>query len=150
MLLNKEYLLKTQADGIIFPCNIAEEVVPLSEESLYQQLVFDLSSLKLPVDEVTLEFRPYSETYYGRYFPSKHRIFIYPYMNKNGDFLSYSKILCTTIHEMVHHIQYQDVNFKRNKGIMHDPQFWKLYNHFVGRAIKYEILTEEEVKKDGN
>ena len=118
----------------------------LGETELYQKLVGDLTLLNLPVEEVNIVLRPYSDTYFGRYFPDKQRIFVYPYKNKEGKFMCYSQILCTSIHELVHHIQYQDPNFVRKKGIMHDPQFWKLYNHFIDRAVNLGIIKREEVE----
>ena len=99
--------------------------------------------------EVSLILRPYSKTYYGRYFPDSSRIFIYPYNDEDGNFMSFTSILCTTIHEMVHHIQHQDPNFKRQKGIMHDPKFWELYNHFLDRAVSKSILVREEIENIG-
>ena len=118
----------------------------MGETELYQKLVGDLTLLNLPVEEVNIVLRPYSDTYFGRYFPDKQRIFVYPYKIKEGKFMCYSQILCTSIHELVHHIQYQDPNFVRKKGIMHDPQFWKLYNHFIDRAVNLGIIKREEVE----
>lgn len=109
-------------------------------EELKHRLLFDMHRLNLPVDEVELDLRPYSKTYYGNYFPvyddncTVPRLWIYPYANRKGDFLSYEKILETGIHEMCHHIQYTDPNFHRLKGQMHDPKFWSLYNHYIERA----------------
>lgn len=142
--MHREDLLNLQVNGII-PLHNIKEVLILSEEELYQRLVNDLVSLKLPVEEINLVLRPYSSTYYGRYFPSSNKVFIYPYKNEKGEFLDYSDILCTTIHEMVHHIQHQDPTFVRRKGVMHNPQFWCLYNHFVSRAVKLGIISRKEV-----
>ena len=117
-------------------------------EELQSRLVSDLRSLRLPVDEVEVSIRPYSKTFYGRYFPShddkKPRIFIYPFTDKSDeDCYPYSNLLSTAIHEMVHHLQYTNSNFIRYKGIMHNTQFWQLYNHYINRAIK---LNKMEVK----
>lgn len=114
-------------------------------EELKQRLLLDLSLLNLPVDEIDLSLRPFSKTYYGNYFPSnsedtKPRLWIYPYENTEGAFMSYDKILETGIHEMCHHIQYSDPNFNRLSGVMHDPQFWKLYNHYIDRANRLEMF----------
>lgn len=120
-------------------------------EELYYRLVSDLRSLKLPVEEVELFIRPFSKTFYGRYFPShdsveKPRIFIYPFTNKNNEeCYSYSHLLSTAIHEMIHHIQYTNSSFVRYKGVMHNTQFWQLYNHYMNRAIK---LNKMEVKSN--
>lgn len=144
-MLHNSNLLKSQVNGIIL-LNVSKEVFTVGDESeLYHRLMTDLEKLKLPIDEVNIELRPFSTTYYGRYFPSTQKIYVYPYENEDGEFMKYSYILCTVIHEMVHHIQHQDPNFKRRKGIMHNPQFWQLYNHFVLRAIDLNILKREEV-----
>lgn len=118
----------------------------MSKEELETRLLFDLSQINLPVYEVDLSLRPFSKTYYGRYFPVydekkvRPKIYIYPYENTNGDFMKYDTILETSIHEFCHHIQYTSGSFVRNKGIMHDTQFWKLYNHYVERAKKFNLL----------
>lgn len=107
---------------------------------LKDRLLHDLKELKLPIDEVELSLRPFSKTYYGNYFPSvddkhtKPRLWLYPYENTKGKLMSYDIILNTGIHEMCHHIQYVDPNFRRVKGVMHDTQFWTLYNHYISRA----------------
>lgn len=121
----------------------------MSQEELKTRLLFDLSQVNLPVDEVDLFIRPFSKTYYGRYFPvyndkeTRPKIYIYPYENTDGDLMDYDVILQTAIHEFCHHIQYTSGSFIRNKGVMHDPQFWKLYNHYVDRARKYQLIGGE-------
>lgn len=109
----------------------------MSVTELQHRLLQDLRSLRLPVDEVDVFFRPFSKTYYGRYFPaySRHRarIFVYPMSSPNGDLLSYNLVLDTAIHEFCHHIQYVD-GLVRVKGVMHNEQFWRLYNHYTSRA----------------
>ena len=121
----------------------------MSQEELTTRLLFDLSQINLPVDEVRLFVRPYSKTYYGRYFPvyndkeESPKIYIYPYENTKGDLMSYEVILQTAIHEFCHHIQYTSGSFVRNKGVMHDSQFWKLYNHYLDRARKYQLVGGE-------
>lgn len=122
----------------------------MTEEELYNRLHCDLQLLRLPVDEVSLSFRPFSKTYYGRYFPVHDRvdilprIFIYPYEDTKGNFMPYDMILRYTVHEFCHHIQYVDKNFERLKGVMHDTKFWQLYNHYVSRAVDMEIIEDEE------
>lgn len=121
----------------------------MSQEELRTRLLSDLSQLNLPIDEVDLFIRPFSKTYYGRYFPVynddqlKPKIYVYPYENSGGDLMSYEKILDTSIHELCHHIQYTNDSFVRIKGVMHDSQFWKLYNHYMERAKKYQLVGGE-------
>lgn len=121
----------------------------MSQEELKTRLLSDLSQINLPVDEVDIFIRPFSKTLYGRYFPVynenlvRPKIYVYPYENTHGDLMSYSKILDTAIHEFCHHIQYTNDFFVRNKGVMHNPNFWKLYNHYINRARKYGLLGGE-------
>lgn len=121
------------------------------EEELLDKLTKDLKALRIPIEEVGLEIRPFSTTYYGRYFPSinerraKPKIFLYPYKNNEGELYEYEKILEILIHEMVHHIQYTSPSFVRVKGIMHDPNFWKLYNRYLEKAEDFGIYRKESL-----
>lgn len=123
----------------------------LSEEELYNRLVTDLKKLKLPVDEFKLVIRPYSKSFYGRYFcaynekPAEVRI--YPYRTKNMKVMfSYSTILYHTIHEVCHHIQFSNPCYVRKKGVMHDPEFHRLLNRYVDKAEKLNLLVKEVVE----
>lgn len=110
----------------------------MSMNELLHRLLTDLKNLKLPVNEVYIFIRPFSKTYYGRYFPeydgSDPKIYVYPY-EENGEFMSYKKILETVVHEFCHHIQYSS-GHKRVKGVMHDSQFWKLYNYYMNKIAE--------------
>lgn len=118
----------------------------MTNKQLYDRLLLDLNFLKLPVNEVVIYLRPYSKTYYGRYFPvdceyrETPKIYLYPYEDKCGNFYPYKKILETAIHEMCHHIQLSDSSFIRLKGVMHNAQFWSLYNHYVKRAKDLKLF----------
>lgn len=121
----------------------------MSQEELKTQLLSDLSQINLPVDEVDLYLRPFSKTLYGRYFPvydekqAKAKIYLYPYATPDEDLMSYDDILETAIHEFCHHIQYTSGSFVRSRGVMHDTQFWKLYNHYRNRAVKFQLIGGE-------
>lgn len=121
----------------------------MKPEELKNRLLSDLAVLNLPVCEVDLFIRPFSKTLYGRYFPVynekevRPKIYLYPYENEKEDLMSYDEILDTAIHEFCHHIQYTSGYFVRSKGVMHDTQFWKLYNHYVERAKKYQMIGGE-------
>ena len=116
--------------------------VPL--DVLKDRLLKDLSLLDLPVGEVDLSFRPYSKTYYGNYFPddTAPRVWLYPYSDEESHYLSYDKILETGIHEMCHHIQYKDPFHQRIEGIMHDSDFWNLYNFYILKAKNLGVLHD--------
>lgn len=119
----------------------------MDEEELMTRLLSDLTVLGLPVYEVKLILRPYSKTYFGRYYPTadeekqKARVAIYPY-EVTGDFMDYSSIISTGIHELCHHLQYTSGSFVRKKGVMHDTHFWKLYNHYMIKAYRLGIVQK--------
>lgn len=125
------------------------EVTSVHTEDIQYRLLSDLRLLSLPVDEVDVFFRPYSKTFYGRYYPSRDeaitrpRLFIYPFANRAGELLPYDVIMTTAIHEMCHHIQYTN-GHNRVRGVMHDTEFWKLYNHYVTRAQRLHLMTPKE------
>ena len=118
----------------------------MSREELKTRLLSDLSHINLPVDEVDLFIRPFSKTYYGRYFPvhndkeARPKVYIYPYENTEEELMEYKTILQTAIHEFCHHLQYTNDSFIRLKGVMHDTQFWKLYNHYMNRAERFQLI----------
>lgn len=123
------------------------EVFTLNEEDLRNRILSDFTALGLPIHEVTLVFRPYSKTYYGRYYPTedesrqKAKVAIYPY-ELNGDFMDYGLIMSTGIHELCHHIQYTCGYYVRRKGVMHNTNFWKLYNHYMLKAYQLGIIQK--------
>lgn len=41
---------------------------------------------------------------------------------------------------MCHHLQYTSGSFVRNKGVMHNANFWKLYNHYIDRAERLNLI----------
>lgn len=120
----------------------------MSVEDLRHKLLSDLWELNLPLDEVDVFFRPYSKTYYGRYFPARDeaqtrpKIYIYPLETRCGKLLPYETILSTAVHELCHHIQYAGGHV-RVKGVMHDSHFWKLYKHYMKRAAKRNLVSAE-------
>lgn len=119
----------------------------MSEDDLMTRFLSDLSAIGLPVNEVEVVFRPYSKTYYGRYYPSvnenvkKPRVVIYPY-EVNNDLMDYNLILTNGVHEFIHHLQYTSGYFVRRKGVMHDPHFWKLYNFYMNRAYRLGLIEK--------
>lgn len=120
------------------------------ERLLRASLKKDLHDIGLPVEEVKLSLRPFSKTYYGRYFPSidkdiKPTVYIYPYCNDKGVMYGYDTVLYHSIHEMCHHLESSMPFWKRYKGVMHDPLFWKLFYHYIEKAQDSGILREEEV-----
>ena len=93
----------------------------------------DFNRIGLPTD-LDIQLRGYSKTYEGRYNPSNKQIVLYHLANEKGFPVPYNYLLSTAIHECVHHVQWTDPNFIRVKGVMHDPEFWKLYNLYIERA----------------
>lgn len=110
------------------------------------RLLTDLRSLELPIDEVEIFVRPFSKTYYGRYYPTcsdrPPKIYVYPF-ESDGSVMSYETVLNVVIHEMCHHLQYRK-GYNRKFGVMHDAQFWKFYNFYVERAKRLNLYEDRE------
>ena len=98
--------------------------------------------------EVSLILRPYSKTYYGQFHSKNNKIVLYYYKCKTGNTphtpYRYSKLLLTAIHEAIHAKQRNDPNFVRHKGIMHDSEFYRLYNEYVKRAKELNLIYKED------
>ncbi len=117
----------------------------MSINELQHRLLCDLRKLNLPIEEVEIYLRPFSKTYYGRYYPVmntkmgvKPKIYVYPF-EKDGTVMTYTQILKTVIHEFCHHLQYSR-GHTRIKGIMHDTHFWSLYNKYNSLADKLNMF----------
>ena len=108
----------------------------MSVEELRHRLVSDLRELGLPIEDVDIYFRPFSKTSYGRYLPVQEgvrpKIYVDPFADY-GELMTYDKILETAVHEFCHHLQYVG-GHKRIKGVMHDTQFWELYNQYMKKV----------------
>jgi len=115
-------------------------------QELYHRLLTDLRALGIR-EKFTLELKPYSKTFFGRYDPNTRKITVYVYQDETClRMYPYEDILLTTIHEAVHCIQWSSDNFVRLKGVMHDPEFYRLYNEYADRARALFLLRE--VKND--
>lgn len=110
-------------------------------QDLESQLKDDLSKIGLDV-KFKLSIRPYSKSYFGRYDVIADTVILYVWETPNGDLYPYIKILLTAVHESIHHKQWNDPNFKRIRGVMHDPEFKRLYNKYSDRA-KARVLFKE-------
>ena len=115
-------------------------------QELSTRLSEDLRLIGLPVDDIEIRFsNKYVKTYYGLYYPKADKydpfIMLYPYRIPNSNFTyKYEQILDTAIHEMCHHIQWSDPNYVRIKGVVHDAEFWEMYNKYINRAETAGIL----------
>lgn len=108
--------------------------------AVQHQIVNDLTNMGVP-SGYSLVVRSYSKSYYGRYFPNKKRIFVYLYrdskLTKERD---YNSLFRTVLHEVTHFLQYSDPYFVRKRGVMHNPDFYRIYNDLVRDAINETII----------
>lgn len=115
-------------------------------QELYHRLLSDLKQVGIK-PSFTLELRPYSKTYYGRYDPNLDKVTVYLYEDKACTKLTeYEELLLTTVHEAVHAIQWHDKSFVRRKGVMHNADFHRLYNLYAERAKS--LLSKREVRRN--
>ena len=111
-------------------------------QDLYHRLLKDMSSIGIPTT-FNFELKPYSKTYYGRYDPNLDKVTVYVYEDKScRRMMRYEDILLTSIHEAVHSIQWKDESFVRRKGVMHNTEFFTLYNAFSDKAKSMLLIRE--------
>ena len=109
---------------------------------LRNRLLSDLSAVGVPVDLFELFIKDYSATYYGCYRTKTNRIYLYNYEDKELTVpYSYEHMVNTAIHEAVHALQWHDDSHIRVKGVMHDEQFYLMYNKY-SEALK-EVYNEK-------
>ena len=115
-------------------------------QELHHRLLTDLRRVGI-ADKFELNLRPYSKTYYGRYDPNQNRITLYVFEDKEcTKLMKYKDLLLTLVHEAVHCIQWNDPTFIRRKGVMHDAEFYRLYNSYSDRVKS--LLLLQEVRHD--
>lgn len=91
-----------------------------------------------------VELRKYNKRFWGMYYSLKDKIVLYLYHDPEEQKpISYERHIKTFIHEFVHHIQFLDPTHNRVKGVMHDPQFWTLYNEAIELAKECEFLEHD-------
>lgn len=118
----------------------------MSPKRLKHKLTKDLLKIGLPVSYVDLEIRGYSKTKYGVCIPAKppyikSKVYIYPYYQRDSKVMfPYDFILYQAIHEMCHHLQFSDYSYIRVKGVMHDEEFWRLFNYYRDIAVNKRLL----------
>lgn len=109
---------------------------------LRERLISDVACIGLDFD-FKLELRPYSKSYFGVFNPNNNKITLYVYEDANKRRLyPYRTILFSFLHEIAHYVQWSDPDFVRNKGVMHDAQFYRLYNSYTNRMKAVLLLRE--------
>lgn len=107
-------------------------------------LLRDLRAIGIPMN-FTLELRGYSKTYFGLYDPNDKKVILYIYRDPELKHrYSYAEVLEQAVHECVHHIQWEDPYYVRHRGVMHNPQFYRLLEEYNSRAKTMLLFREVE------
>lgn len=115
-------------------------------QDLYHRLLSDLKKVGIN-ESFKLELRPYSKTYYGRYDPNVDKVTLYVYEDEScSRYIQYEDLFMTLIHEAIHCIQWHSESFVRRKGVMHDAEFYRLFNEYKDKAKS--ILLMREIRND--
>lgn len=108
---------------------------------LRNRICHDLKALGVDTESFELVLRPYSKSYYGSYVPEKKRVILYVFEDSERTTLfSYESLFSTAVHEVVHHTQWSNPEWKRVKGIMHDAEFYRIYNRLLRKHRIYSIV----------
>lgn len=107
-----------------------------------KRIAKDLKKMGLTVRS-NISLRPFSKTMNGYYNPNTDLIVVYVYDDKDNElYIDYNVIFRTLLHEYVHSLQHGSSHWRRRKGVMHDVEFWKMYNSLLSKAYERGILSE--------
>jgi len=110
------------------------------KRKLYKKLLSDLEKLGIP-QNFNLILKDYSKNFLGRYNPNNKNLILYVYPYKKGVYMyPYEELYKTFIHEVVHSIQHNNPSFIRVKGIMHNKEFYKIYDDIIQKSYDLKIL----------
>lgn len=104
-------------------------------EELRGQLIKDLQAVGVNTSIFDLYVKEYSKTYFGVYRPQTNRIYVFA-LTDDGKQYPYPFLFSTALHEAVHAIQYHDPRYVRYSGVMHDEEFYTIYDRFAAKAEK--------------
>ena len=109
-------------------------------DALLNKIISDLKLMGLNL-RLPIILRPYSKTMWGYYDADKDWIVLYAYSNKSRTrFVHYNILFRTILHEYVHVLQRKSSVWKRYNGVMHDAEFWKIYNYLTSLAVERGII----------
>lgn len=109
-------------------------------DALHDKIIFDLKLMGLDV-RLPIVFRPYSKTMWGYYDAVKDCIVVYAYSDKSHKrMVHYNILFRTVLHEYVHALQRKASAWKRYRGVMHDAEFWRIYNSLTSIAVERGII----------
>ena len=88
-----------------------------------------------------LILRRYSKRRWGYYDVLKDEIVVYVFSDMLCTRLTHYNILFRIVlHEYTHLLQHKSSNWVRYKNVMHDVQFWQIYNNLVDLAVERGII----------
>ncbi|MMZ55969.1 hypothetical protein D1872_178450 [compost metagenome] len=117
-----------------------------------QQDLMDLLVELSGISDFQLELKQtYSKCYWGRYFINRKLIRIYA-LDEDGTQFPDDILIREATHELAHHIQFYHVpGWERQKGIVHDEQFYEIHKALMDKAfgrnvpVKYSPIVERIV-----
>ena len=107
-----------------------------------KRLLDSLKMLGVNTDSFRLVLKGYSKSLWGKYHPDRREIVLYIHKDSTGTLRGFEDLLESLIHEYVHHLQWTGKYYVRVKGIMHNEDFWKLYNHYMYLAVQNKLISE--------
>lgn len=112
-------------------------------EDLKARLLQDLQDAGVPLC-FELCIKDYSKTLYGCYRTKTNRVYLYYWEDSaKTKHYTYEHLLEKAVHEAVHAQQWHDPSFIRVRGVMHDEEFYSLYEMYMTR-IRKKVYYEEK------
>lgn len=113
---------------------------------LQNRIVNDLITIGVPIS-FELIVKDYSKSFYGCYRPNTNRVYLYYYEDEECSTpYSYEHLFKIAVHESVHAMQWNDPNYVRVRGVMHNEEFRALFEHYM--CLAKELVFREDLKDD--
>lgn len=104
-------------------------------------MLSDLKKVGVNLEKDILVLKPFSKTMYGNYKPRNNKITLYVYDDiEKKKLYAYNFLFDTLLHEVTHYLQWNDKNFKREKNVMHNKEFYNIYNNLIALSIERRII----------
>lgn len=106
--------------------------------TIKDRLLRDARKAGINITGFTLIIKPYSQERWGYYDHNKEVIVLFVNKNEQEELAPYDDLLRYFLHECTHYTQWSDPEFVRYKGIMHNEEFYTLYNKFMEETNKID------------
>lgn len=117
-----------------------------------------LNSVGIDTSTMHFKLKLYSKRNLGVYHPNTKNVFVYltNKLDAQGNPIEIKplkELVLVAIHESCHHLQWEDLSFERIHGVMHNDEFWEMYEDYKNKflsmynraQLKEKLIDEEKI-----